>query len=548
MKITINQALQQAVAAHQKNKFTEAEKIYRAILQIHPMHTAVNSNLGVMFYKLGRLDEAQSCYKKLITQNPNHAESHCNLGVILQELNKLKDSEISFKKAIELKPNYELAHNNLGNTLKKLGRSEEAATSYKVAIALKPDYVEAFYNLSVLLQEIDSLESSEEICKKAIMLKPDYAEIYNNLGITLQKLGKIEEAEVNYKKAIHFKSKYVDAHFNLSQIKNFIKEDKQFVQLQDLYLDQNLDNEQRCQICFALGKAFEDLNQFDKSFKYYCEGNAHREKSIIYDTSQDIKLFNQLKKSYPNIKKSTLKTANLPNEPKLIFIVGMPRSGTTLLEQIISSHSNVSGAGELFYVEKFGDDTARGVSKINSNTLLDIRKKYFQKLKELSIEKHIITDKMTMNFRYIGLICATFIDAKIVHIKRNSAATCWGNYRQLFFNKESFQYSYNLDDTVRYYALYQNLMKFWDEQCGNRIYNVNYEELTVNPETETKKLIQYLDLKWEEGCLSPQDNKRSVSTASSKQIRQKIYQGSSQKWKKFEPFLNDKFNHLANDL
>ena len=544
MKLTIKQALQQAVASHQKGKFIEAEKIYRAILQIRPMDIAVISNLGVMLYELGRLDEAQSCYKKLISQNPNHAESHCNLAVILNKLNRLEGSEISYKKAIELKPDYVLAHNNLGNTLKKLGRLVEAEISYKAAIKLKPDYVEAHYNLSVLLQEIDKLENSEEICKKAIELKPDYAEVYNNLGITLQKLGRIEEAEVNYKKAIDFKSKYVEAHFNLSQIKNFNDEDKQLVQLQDLYLDQNLNNEQRCHIGFALGKAFEDLNQLDISFKYYSEGNAHRAKSINYNTGQDIKMFNQLKKAYPNIKKNALKINNLPNEPKLIFIVGMPRSGTTLIEQIISSHSEVSGAGELFYVEKFGDDIARGISKINNNALSTFRKKYFQKINELSKGKPTITDKMTVNFRYIGLIYATFPDAKIVHIKRNSAATCWGNYKQLFFNKESFHYSYNLDDTARYYVLYQNLMRFWDEQCGDRIYNLSYEDLTANQEVETKKLIQHLRLKWEEGCLAPQDNNRSVSTASSKQIRQKIYQGSSQKWKKFEPFLNDKFNHF----
>ena len=544
MKITINQALQQAVVAQQNDKFVEAEKIYHAILQIHPMHSAVNANLGVMFYKLGRLDEAQSCYKRLILQNPNHAESHCNLAVILHELNKLKDSEISGKKAIELKPKYELAHNNLGNTLKRLGKLNEAETSYKAAIRLKPDYAEAYYNLSVLFQEIDKLENSEEICKKAIELKPNYAEVYNNLGITLQKLGRIKEAEVNYVKAIEFKPKYVEAHFNLSQIKIFNDDDKQLAQLQDLYLDQNLNNEQSCHISFALGKAFEDLNQLDRSFKYYCAGNAYRAKSITYNTDQDFKMFNQLKKSYPDIKKGALKINNLSNEPKLIFIVGMPRSGTTLIEQIISSHSEVSGAGELLYIEKYGDNIARGISKINNNTLLVFRKKYFKKIKELSTGKPTITDKMTINFRYIGLICATFPGAKIVHIKRNSAATCWGNYKQLFFNKESFHYSYNLDDTVRYYTLYQNLMQFWHEQCGDQIYNLSYEELTANQETETKKLIRYLGLKWEGECLAPQNNKRSVSTASSKQIRQKIYQGSSQKWKKFKPFLNDKFSQF----
>ena len=510
MKLTVNQELQQGVAAHKAGKFKEAEQIYRAILQIHPMHTAVHNNLGVILNKLGRLEEA----------------------------------EVSYKKAIALKSDYVLAHFNLGGVQILLSKLEEAEASYRTAITLKPDYAEAHYNLSAILKEFHRLEDSETSCKKAIELKPDYAEAHNNLGITLRDLGKLEEAEASYKKAIEFKPHYVEAHHNLSHIKSFNKEDEQFIQIQNLYLDQSLTDEQRCYLSFALGKASEDLNQFDRSFKYYSEGNALRKKSLAYDVRQDSELFDQLKKSYPSIEKNSLETVNLSNEPRLIFILGMPRSGTTLVEQIISSHSEVMGAGELSYVEQFGGDTARGISKINTKILVDFRQSYLEKLQELSNGSSIVTDKMTINFRYIGLICSAFPDAKIVHIKRNPAATCWGNYRQLFTNKKSFHYSYNLGDIITYYGLYQDLMQFWQEQCGDRIYNLNYETLTMNQEDETRKLIQYLGLKWEEECLAPQDNNRSVSTASSKQIRQKVYQGSSQKWKKFEPFLNGAFNHL----
>ena len=544
MKSTVNQALQQGVNAQKAGKLKDAEKIYRAILEIQPMHLAVHNNLGVMLYKLGRFDEAESCYKKLIAQKPNHLEAHSNLSVILQMLNRLEESEQFCKKTIELKPDYLVAHNNLGNTLKKLGRFDEAEKSYKSAITLKPDYVEVYYNLGVMLQELDRLEESEECCKKAIELKPDYAEVYNNLGITLQKFGRLQEAENSYKTATTLKSDYVDAHYNLSQIKSFNKEDEQIVQIQNLYLDQSLTNEQHSHLGFALGKAFENLNKLDKSFKYYSEGNLFRRKSLAYNIKQDIEMFNQLKKSYPSIKKNSLETVNLMNEPKLIFILGMPRSGTTLIEQIISSHSEVKGAGELSYVEQFGDNIARGITKINTKILLNFRDSYLQKLQKLSDGSSIVTDKMTINFRYIGLICSAFPEAKIVHVKRNSAATCWGNYKQLFSNKKSFHYCYNLNDVITYYGLYQDLMNFWERECGDRIYNLNYETLTINQEDETRKLIQHLGLNWEKECLSPEDNNRSVGTASSKQIRQKIYQGSSHKWKKFEPFLKGVFNHF----
>jgi|TARA_B110000238_G_scaffold144188_1_gene155507 tetratricopeptide (TPR) repeat protein len=544
MKFTVDQALQKGVAAHKAGKLKEAEKIYQAILQIHPMHTAVHSNLGVMLYKLGRLDEAELSYKKLIAQKPDNAEAHSNLGVIQQELNKFNEAEASCKKAIELNPDYVVAHNNLSNTLKKLDRLDEAESSYRITIALKPDYVEAHYNLSVMLQELDRLSEAEESCKKAIELKPNYSEAHNNLGITLQKIGRIEEAKESYKKAIEFKSDYVEAHLNLSQLKSFNNKDQQFIQIQNLYLNQALTDDQRCHLSFALGKASEDLNQFDKSFKYYTEGNTLRKKSMTYNINQDIELFDQLKKSYPVIKKNSLETFNFQNEPKLIFILGMPRSGTTLVEQIISSHSEVMGAGELSYIEQFGDKTARGISKINNNVLINFRESYLKKIQALSKGSSMVTDKMTINFRYIGLIYSAFPKAKIIHIKRNSAATCWGNYKQLFSNKKSFHYCYDLDSIITYYALYKDLMQFWEKNCGNRIYTLSYEMLTINQEVETRKLIKHLDLEWEETCLAPQNNKRSVGTASSRQIRQKVYQGSSEKWKKFEPFLNGVFNHL----
>lgn len=475
----------------------------------------------------------------------NQAYNNYNLGVSLQKLGKLDEAEASYKKAIELKPNYFQALNNLGSVLQKIGKLDESEASYKKAIKFKSDFIQAHNNLGLLLQNIGKLDEAEASFKQAIKFRPDIPEIYNNLGNLLKDLGRFEDAEANYKKAIELKPDFVLAHYMLSKIKNFNKEDEQLIQMQKLYLDLTLTDAQRCRLGFALGKASEDLNQFDKSFKYYSEGNALRKKLLNYNILQDIELFDQLKKTYPIIEKNSLKTISLPNKPRLIFLLGMHRSGTTLAEQIISSHSEVLGAGELPYVHQFGNAIARGISKVNTKILVDFRESYLKKLKELSNNNTTVTDKMPSNFRYVGLICSAFPDAKIVHVKRNSAATCWANYKQHFTTK-SLGYSYDLDDLITYYGLYQNLMQFWEEQYGDRIYTLNYETLTINQEDETKKLIQYLDLKWEQECLAPQDNKRNVSTSSSssKQIRQKVYQDSSQKWKKFEPFLNGAFNQL----
>ena len=166
------------------------------------------------------------------------------------------------------------------------------------------------------------------------------------------------------------------------------------------------------------------------------------------------------------------------------------------------------------------------------------------KVSKVSNDKQFVTDKMPKNFYYIPLICAAFPEAKIIHVKRDAAATCWSNYKQ-YFASSSLGYCYALEDIVTYYGLYTDLMKFWQEKYGERIYNLSYEKLTTDQENETRKLINHLDLKWEDACLSPHKNKRGVRTASQQQVRQNVYKGSSKTWRKYEPFLNGAFDSLA---
>jgi hypothetical protein len=268
-----------------------------------------------------------------------------------------------------------------------------------------------------------------------------------------------------------------------------------------------------------------------------------RKKLLNYDINQDVELFKQLKSSYPKIEKNSLEPYSLANKLTPIFIVGMPRSGTTLVEQIVSSHSQVTGAGELDFAAQFGAAIATGFTEVNNESLLDFRQNYLNKLQNVSNGNLIVTDKMPQNFGYIGLLAAAFPEAKIVHVKRTPAAVCWANYKQ-YFRSKNIGYCYAIDDVLSYYKLYENLMEFWTNTLSNRIYKLDYEQLTVNQESETRRLIEYLGLDWDENCLSPQNNMRSVATASNLQVRQKVYQGSSEQWKKYEPFLNGAFDGL----
>ena len=257
----------------------------------------------------------------------------------------------------------------MGNALQELGRLDEAEISLKKAIALKSDYAPAYNNLGVTLRDMGKLEEAKESFKQAVKLKPDFALAHSNLGNTLHELGRLDEAEVSLKQAIVIKPDYAAVYRRLSLIKKFNKRDEIYLKMQDLYLDESLAEEQLCHINFGLAKASEDMGEVEQAFKHYREGNVLRKKLLNYDISQDIVLFNQLKSSFPKIKINSLGDKYVSNKISPIFILGMPRSGTSLVEQIISSHSEVTGAGELSFVAQFGDADATYIEPIEWKTL-----------------------------------------------------------------------------------------------------------------------------------------------------------------------------------
>ena len=240
---------------------------------------------------------------------------------------------------------------------------------------------------------------------------------------------------------------------------------------------------------------------------------------------------------------------NNPQAKSTIFIVGMPRSGTSLVEQIISSHHQVHGAGEMGELIKFIPPLLNQMMLENSNSIKEkdlesIRIYYQGALSMMSVSENIVTDKSPLNFEYIGFILSAFPEAKIVHLKRDARATCWSIYKYLF-NTDGNGFSFDQQDLAEYFALYNDLMSFWHDLFPNKIYDICYEDLTINQEEETRKLLDYCDLDWDENCLDFHKNKRAVKTVSSLQVRQKIYQGSSEAWKNYKSYLKPLIEGLS---
>ena len=410
-------------------------------------------------------------------------------------------------------------------------------------IASEPSFAAAHNNLGIILKQTGRIREAAEVYKKAVTLDPASASARSNLGNTLAALGDLEGARDFLEKAVALSPSFAEAHRYLASIKQFTEKDGQYQKMHELHQRPEISPEQRCHLSFGLAKACEDLGFFESSFNYYSEGNALRKHAIGYHISQDNDLFKTLKTAYLELVRLPSESVNLSCSALPVFVVGMPRSGTTLVEQIMSSHSEVTGAGELPHVANFGRSIATGSAEITPSQITEFRRAYLQQLEKVADGKKIVVDKSPQNFLYLGLIRAAFPEAKVVHVTRNAAAVCWANYKQ-YFPSDGLGYCYSLEDIASYHALYQDLMAFWEASFTGIIYELDYELLTANQKEETQKLIKHIGLEWEESCLRPEENDRAVATASNWQIRKKIYGGSSDKWRDFSPYIGGAFDAL----
>ena len=532
-------------ALQDQGKLEEAIASYNKALSLKPDYANAYNNMGNALQDQGKLEEAIASYNKALSLKPDYANAYNNMGNALKDQGKLEEAIASYNKALSLEPDYANACNNMGNALKDQGKLEEAIASYNKALSLEPDYANAYNNMGNALKEQGKLDEAITSYEKALSLKPDHAEAYNNMGLALQDQGKLDEAIASFNKALEIKPNYAEVFRNLSSLIKYKPDNTQVALVCEMIKRSDLKDDDRCHLQYTYAKMNEDLGNLDAAYDNYSSGGKLRQKLLSYDFKQDELTFEKIKNTGPKLKEFAFSkpfhaATNIP-----IFILGMPRSGTTLVEQIISSHSEVHGAGELPFLSRFTHVNNIYNQTISSVSILEVRKNYLNELEKVSHGKPFVTDKMPQNFLHISILLKALPEAKVIHVKRDPAATCWSNFKH-YFSSRGLGYCYNLKDTVNYFKLYQDLMYSWDQQYSDQIYHLDYDKLTVEQEPETRKLVEYLKLGWEDDCLSPHKNKRSIRTASQQQVREKVYTGSSQAWRKFEPYLNgvfDEFEH-----
>ena len=509
----------QAVALHQNGALAQAESLYLQILARDPSHFAARHLLGVLRYQQERSSEALALITAALEINPGFAEAHSNQGAVLKSLGRLDEALAAYERALALNPELAVALNGRGATLSDLNRLEEALASYNQALAIALDFATALGNRGQVLQYLGKLEAARADFQRALTLDPGLTNVY---------LDYVDLAPVAP----------TDPH----------------LKAMETLAQTSLSDTGRLQLDFALAKAYGDLGDQDAGFRRLLSGNALKRGRIRYDEAAALGYFDRIEAIFtPELLRLKEKLGGGSPSAAPIFILGMMRSGSTLVEQILASHPKVHGAGELRTFTRLTETVRDGdgnlmaypefVPGLDAGALSQFAAHYLAEIRSLSPAPHV-TDKMPENFFFAGLIHLVLPQARIIHTVRDPVDTCVSCFSKLFTAEQN--HTYDLAELGRYYRRYQKLMAHWRKVLPpGRMLEVQYEDVVADFETQARRIIAYCGLDWEPRCLDFHATERPVRTSSVAQVRQPLYPGAVGRAHRYEAFLGPLRDALA---
>jgi tetratricopeptide (TPR) repeat protein len=582
----INQAFALAQQYHQAGSLTSAAATYRQILEWDPANARALFHLAAACEALGDLPGAIACYRRALRLTPDHAVVHYNLGVALKEQGELKEAVSCYLQAIELKPEFPEAYANLGIALHEQGDPERAMAAYHQALRLRPDFAEAHNNLGVILKEQRKLPEAAACYQRAVQLKPDYADAYSNLGNALRDQGSVEQAAAAYRQALSLEPGDAEAHdglanvlevqgrmdeavrhalealrlhpdwgrplFSLAQLAvhgYYQFPEAQVERIETLVADPSISPGQAGILHFVLGVLYEKRAAYDDAFAHYRRGNAlkHRllhETGRAFDPQKHDEAIGQTIAAFDPAFFERVRGFGLDSELP-VFIVGMPRSGTTLVEQILASHPQMFGAGELTGGNRLADELTarlgapegypRCLDRLDAATARATAGDYAHQLAWRGGEAARVSDKGPLNYLYLGLLAALYPRARVIHCRRDPRGVCLSCYFQYF--REDMDFTWDLGDLGRYYRAYERLMDHWRAVLPLRTLDVVYEDLATHQEAVSRQLVAFCGLDWDQRCLAFHENRRPVQTASKLQVRKPMYTTSIGRWRHYAAHL-----------
>jgi len=544
-------------ALQRLKRFAEAEPSYRRAIELQPSFADAWNNLGTCLRELKRAEEAETVYRKALELAPNNPDTLDNLALAVKDLDRLDDAAELLRRALVIEQNSDKIHLHYGTVLLDQKKTEEAAAAAACALALNPDNHDTVNLLGRIAFERGDLDGALANYRRALTLKPDLADAYNNMGNVLKELGQLREAEKAYLDALRLDPNVAGVYVNLADSKKFVAGDPHLAAMEALAAKSDgLSKTDRMQLDFALGKAYADLKDYLRSFRHLRAGNAAKRATIAYDETSTFALFDGIERIFtPDLIKA--KSGGGDPSPAPIFVLGMPRSGTTLLEQIIASHPMVHGAGEL---QTFNDVvlTVRGpdgnslpypgfIPALDPSALRQIGTRYVSAVRDLAKNGAAaarITDKMPSNYYFLGLIHLALPNAKIIHSMRDPVDTCVSCFSKLFSAEQN--HTYDLAELGRYYARYRRLMEHWRRVLpAGSFLDVRYEDVVADLEGAARRIIAHCGLPWHDACLSFHDTERPIRTASATQVRQPIYRNAIGRWRVYEEELGPLLRELG---
>ena len=519
------QIINQAFKFHSQGNISEAGKYYQYFINQGFKNHMVFSNYGIILKNLGKSEEAEASFRKAIEIKPDYAIAHSNLGMILRNRGHLKEAELSTRKAIELKSDLADAHSNLGNILIDLGNLQEAKLSLLKAIEINPNSADAYLNLGKIFRYLGNLQEAKLSLLKAIEINPNSADAYLNLGKIFRYLGNLQEAKLSLLKAIEINPDFADAYYSLS-LHQYSDKDKRW---KDKLFSESILNtkskKEQVDIYFARANILHKEKNYKESSKNL--KLANKLKHYLHSSNTNL-LINKSKVLLIESDKEKINKTELRKYPESIFIVGMPRSGSTLLESILSIRNDVCDLGEINILEE------SFLEYNKSNQEISLAELYREKVNQWT-ELDITTNKWLYNYQYAGIIARHIPNAKIIHCYRNPLDNILSIFRAHFDTGN--EYSSSLVDCTNVYLNQEELMSKYKNRFRSKIYDLNYDSLVSNPNKEIKSLINWMSWEWQESYLSPHLNNRSVKTRSNVEVRSSINSKSVGGWKNYKDML-----------
>jgi tetratricopeptide (TPR) repeat protein len=516
---------------------------YKTALALKPDYSEARNNLGVVLQALGRSAEAIAQYEMALAVRPNYADAHKNLGNLLGAASRYQQAAAHYEQALSVRPNDAETHAALGNILRWLDRPDEAIAHYARALSFNPAYIEAHNGLGLALHMLGRSEEAIQHYRRALGIDPTDLEAHSRLGEALQALGRLEESRLAFEQAVVLAPRKAGCYWNLANSQRFTEDDLHLANMKELLRDEaSLTVEERIDLHFALGKALADAGDREQSFHHLLRGNSLMRRQTDYDEAAALGRLDRIRNTFTAALMREKRGHGDPSATP-VFIVGMPRSGTTLIEQIIASHPTVFGGGELRVMANLAETLIdpngalfpEAVPAMSGEHLRRLGGEYLRAVRRLSPDAERITDKMPGNLALAGLIHLALPNARIIHVCRDPRDTAFSCFSILFARGHEF--SYDLSELGRYFRAYQGLVDHWRDVMPETMLEVHYEEVVADLEPQARRIIAHCGLEWDDACLAFHRNARPVRTASATQVRQPVYRSSIGRWRPYEDAL-----------